>query len=329
MNRGFWDNLPKPFFVLAPMYDVTDVAFRSVLTKIGKPNVFFTEFVSADGLVHPEGYKRLSHHLKYEESERPIVAQIFGKNPDNFYKAAKLISELGFDGLDLNTGCPDKNTVKQGAGAGLFKTPELAKEILLAMKEGAGETPVSVKIRIGDTKVDWENWIATLLEAHPVAISVHLRTRKEMSKVPAHWDEMPKIVNFIHNYHNNNIDHNGSKRPLIVGNGDVESVAHGQRLIAETGCDGVMIGRGIFENPWAFSKNPTEERSIEERLGLLKLHTQLFEQHFTGVKSEQVMKRFFKIYVHGFPHAPELREKLYNTENLQDVPEIVDEFIKT
>ncbi len=327
MNRGFWDNVPKPFFVLAPMYDVTDTAFRSVLTKVGKPDVFFTEFVSADGLTHPEGRKRLEHHLKFEQDQRPIVAQLFGKNPDAFFQAAGLVADLGFEGLDLNCGCPDKNMIKQGSCAALFKNPTLAKDILRAMREGGKGLPVSVKIRIGDSNIDWEQWVTTLLEAQPAAITIHLRTRKEMSKVPAHWEEMTKIVKFVHNYYNNDDDNIKFEKPLIIGNGDVESVAHGIKLVSETNCDGIMIGRGIFTNPWLFSREPEKSRTVKEKLELLKLHTSLYQQNFSEIKSDQILKRFFKIYAHGFDGASELREKLYNADNLNTIPEIVDDFL--
>src|SRR3990167_6904854 len=210
MNRGFWDKLPKPFWVLAPMYDVTDVAFRETIIACGRPHVFFTEFTSTDGLMSA-GREKLMHHLQFEPNEHPIVAQIFGANPEKFYQTAKLIHELGFDGVDINMGCPKKAEIKGGACAALFKNPKLAQEIILATREGGrgpinrhateqGDLPVSVKIRIGDTKVDWEPWIASLLEVKPAAISIHLRTRKEMSKVPAHWELFPKIVTFIQSW---------------------------------------------------------------------------------------------------------------------------------
>jgi tRNA-dihydrouridine synthase len=320
------------------MYDVTDIAFRQVIADAGKPDVFFTEFISADGLVNAQGRVRLAHHLKFTPNQRPIVAQIFGSKPENFLKATQLIAELGFDGADLNTGCPDKNMMKQGSCAALYKNPELTKEILQAMHEGAGQLPVSVKIRIGDAKIDWENWIAALLQARPAAISIHLRTRKEASKVPAHWEEMPKIVEFINQNYNhydndnktdndNNPNHDQNCKPLIIGNGDVESLAQGKALTEKTGCDGIMIGRGIFHNPWLFGSNPDQVRTVKEKLELLKTHTSLFQQHFSGLKSDQTLKRFFKIYAHGFDGAAELREKLYNADNLNVIPKVIDDFL--
>lgn len=317
MNRGFWDALPKPFFVLAPMYDVTDFAFRQVVLKTGRPHVFFTEFVSSDGLCSDKGRERLMHHLKFEKNELPLIAQIFGAHPDKFTETAKLISDLGFSGIDINMGCPDKNIIKGGSCAALFKTPELAREIVEATKAGGGELPVSVKIRIGDTKIDWENWIATLLKAEPAAISIHLRTRKEMSKVPAHWEELPKIVEFIHSKTNE------ESRPLIVGNGDVLTLDEASAKQQESGCDGIMIGRGIFHNPWIFKEENHTEPTPENKIKIMLMHARLFEENYTGIKRFEVFKRFIKIYVNGFDGAQELREKLYECQNVSEIERIV------
>lgn len=312
MTRGFWDNLPQPFFVLAPMYDVTDAAFRRIVLKCGRPDVFFTEFISADGLVSA-GRDHLMHMLCFAPEERPIVAQIFGAKPDNFYQAAQLIAELGFDGIDVNMGCPDKNIIKNGSCAALFRTPQLAQEIVRATQEGAGELPVSIKIRIGDTKVDWENWVAALLETEPAALSVHLRTRKDMSKVPARWELMPAISAFIHQ------QTSAQNRPLIIGNGDVLTKKEAKEKATATGCDGIMIGRGVFSNPWVFAEDEPQDHDLSERLQLLLQHARLFEQEFANTKPFPVLKRFFKIYVHGFPGASELREKLYQATSVAEV----------
>jgi nifR3 family TIM-barrel protein len=311
MDYGFWKNLPKPFFALAPMYDVTDEAFRRIIATYGKPDVFYTEFTSTDGL-QSAGREKLLHHLKFSEIEHPIVAQVFGAKPEKFAQTSLLVKELGFDGIDINMGCPDKNIIKGGSCAALYKTPELAKEIILASKESG--IPVSCKIRIGDTKIDWENWIAKLLEAEPAAIGIHLRTRKEMSKVPAHWELMPNIVKFIEQ------QTTSETKPIIIGNGDIETPAQGRIKIEETGCDGVMIGRGIFGNPWLFAERiPTEE----ERMKVLIEHITLYDKIFTGVKHYDVMKRHFKAYLHGSEQAAELRAKLYETKSCQEALEIL------
>ncbi len=315
MTKGFWDKLEKPIMALAPLYDVTDAAFRFIIAKHGKPDVFYTEFTSSDGLMSA-GQAKLLHHLKFSDLEHPIVAQIFGTHPDKFQETAKLVKELGFDGFDINMGCPDKNIVKGGSCAGLFHNPDLAKEIILASKEGAGNLPVSVKIRIGDTKIDWENWIGKLLEAEPAAIAIHLRTRKEMSKVPAHWDEMTKIVKFI-NEHTT-----PETRPIILGNGDVMSLEEANQKVLETGCDGVMMGRAIFGNPWLFNTDKTDV-SEQKKLAVLLEHVELYDQMFNGVKPFDIMKRHFKAYVHGFDGAAELRAELYECKNADEVRAVI------
>lgn len=297
------------------MYDVTDAAFRAIIAKYGKPDVFWTEFVSTDGL-QSEGREKLMHHLKFSEIEHPIVAQVFGTKPEKYTATAELVKSLGFDGMDINMGCPDKNIIKGGSCAALFRTPELAKDLVLASKAGAGDMPISVKIRIGDTKIDWQGWIGTLLEAKPSAITIHLRTRKEMSKVPAHWELMPEIVKFIHD-HTTDDD-----RPVIIGNGDVLSIEDGKQKAEASGCDGIMIGRGIFGNPWLFSKRadvPTQA----EKIALLIEHIQLYDLEFEGKKHFDVMKRHFKNYIHGFAGSAELRAQLYECKNSSEVIELL------
>lgn len=317
MNKGFWDKLPKPFFILAPMYDVTDVAFRHVVSKCGPPHAYFTEFVSADGLSSSIGRERLMHHLLKENTNTPLVAQIFGAKPDKFIETASFLAGLGFDGIDINMGCPDKNIIKGGSCAALFKTPELAREIIERAKAGSNGLPVSIKIRIGDTKVDWENWISTLLKAKPAAISIHLRTRKEMSKVPAHWELMNDIVTLIQR------SIRVEDRPLIVGNGDVLTLGEAKQKVANTGCDGIMIGRGIFQNPWLFANDIPPEHSLQEKAQLLLLHAQLYEKYFAGVKPFEPLKRFYKIYINGFDGASELREELYAAASSLEIESIL------
>lgn len=317
MDRGFWDKLPRPFWVLAPMYDVTDVAFRQTVTACGPPHVFFTEFTSSDGLTSP-GRDRLMHHLLFEKNEHPIVAQIFGAHPEKFLETAKLIRELGFDGVDINMGCPKKAEMKGGACAALFKNPSLAQKIVLATREGAGNLPISVKIRIGDTKIDWQPWIASLLETRPAAISIHLRTRKEMSKVPAHWEELPKMVTFIQSCMN------VEDRPLVIGNGDVLSLSEARDKVNQSGCNGIMIGRGIFQNPWLFNEavdpatiSPTDKAKV------LLDHARRFEKLFSNIKRFDILKRFFKIYITNFPSAAEIRDELYHTASVDEAEAVL------
>ena len=316
---NFWSKLEKPIMALAPMYDVTDAAFRAIIAKYSKPAelfVMFTEFVSADGLMHPKGREKLLTMLKYSEEERPIVAQLFTAHPDKMREAAKFCAELGFDGIDINMGCPDATIEKQGSGIALCKTPALAQELIAAAKEGAGELPVSVKTRLGYSKTDL-TWLESLLKAKPAALTVHLRTREEMSKVPAHWELMPEIVKMA----------KGSG-VLIIGNGDVSSRADGLSKIAVYGVDGVMIGRGIFEDPWAFdTSTPKKEPTHHELLELMMRHVRLFEATWGAEKNYAVLKKFYKIYIKGFDGASDWRVKAMETNSPQEVYPIINELL--
>ncbi|TSC54972.1 MAG: tRNA-dihydrouridine synthase [Parcubacteria group bacterium LiPW_30] len=315
--KGFWKNLKKPFFVLAPMADVTDAAFRQIIAKYGKPDVFWTEFVSADGLCSPIGREKLLIDLAYTEEERPIVAQIFSSNPDNIRETAKLIKELGFDGLDINMGCPDRTIEKQGAGASLMKNPKLAQEIILAAKEGAGDMPVSVKTRLGYNKDILEEWLPALLEARPAVITVHARNRKELSDFPARWEMVKRAVE---------IRDELKSETLIIGNGDVKDIKDAEMKVKETGADGVMLGRSIFGNPFLFNRKQ-KEVDIKTRLEIMVEHTKLFEELFNGKKNFAVMKKHYKAYAHGFIGAKELRVELMETKNAKEVEGIVEKFL--
>ena len=316
-SNSFWDSLPQPFFVLAPMADVTDVSFRAMFAKYGKPDVFWTEFVSADGLCSP-GRESLKVDLLFEENQRPIVAQLFTSNPSNMYEAGMLAKDLGFDGIDINMGCPDRKIEKQGCGCAMIRSPETA----VAVIEAAQQTglPVSVKTRIGYNKDEIDTWVPTLLQTGIVALSMHLRTRKEMSKVPAHWDYMSRIVTL-----RNKI----APDIPVIGNGDVVGIADGEQKVQETGCDGIMIGRGIFGNPWVFNKQVSrEDVSIKERLQVAVEHTKLFEQKLP-MKSFNLMKKHYKAYIEGFDGAKELRTTLMDkAKTATDVEQIVEMFLQ-
>jgi len=321
---NFWQNLKqnkKHLFCLAPMADVTDCAFRKLITKYGKPDVFWTEFVSADGLAHPKAREKLLIDLKYEKNEHPIVAQIFGANPENIREASKLCKSLGFDGIDINMGCPDKTIEKQGSGACMIKNPELAKEIIRSAKEGGGGLPISVKTRVGYNKVDMD-WIRTLLAEDLAALTVHLRTRKEMSLVPAQWDLMRDVIK---------IRDEMNKDTIIIGNGDVVDIDDASRKCEEYGCDGAMLGRAIFGNPWLFRKGTKKEISLKERLSVMVEHTKLFEEMLVnppaGGKNFSIMKKHYKAYCNGFAGAKELRMKLMDTQNASEVEILVKEFL--
>jgi nifR3 family TIM-barrel protein len=318
VNLGFWEKLSRPVFVLAPMADVTDAAFRRIIAKYGKPPVMWTEFVSADGLVRaPEaGRKKLLKDLEYTEAERPIVAQFFTANPEYMKKAAELAHELGFDGIDINMGCPDKTINNQGAGACMIRTPEVAQAVIRAAKEGAGDLPVSVKTRLGWNTDELETWLPALLKAEPALITIHARTRKEMSLVPARWERVKRAVEIRNEL--------GSKT-LIFGNGDLKDLEDARTRVKESGADGAMLGKAIFGNPWLFKEyTPT----LKEKLEVMVEHTALFEELLGGVKNFNIMKKHYKAYVNGFDGAVELRTRLMQAENAQNVAEIVDFFLK-
>ena len=326
--------LDRPILALAPMADVTDAAFRRIIAQYGKPDVIFTEFVSCDGLCS-SGKNNLLPILKYTEKERPIVAQVFGAKPENFYESAKLIKGRGFDGLDINMGCPDKKVLKQGAGAALINNPKLAQEIIRQTKRGArlfggqaGEMPVSVKTRIGYEKYDkkeFKKWLTALLECEPSAVTIHARTKKEMSLVPAKWDVIAEAVKIRDKFFGDKKD-----KTLILGNGDVQSVADAEEKARISGADGVMIGRAVFGNPWLFANGEKDDTifSPSLKLSILLEHTKLFEKINKGRKFD-VMKKHFKAYVSGFPCTKELRIKLMVTKNAEDVEKIILAFLQS
>ena len=319
--NNFWKGLKekkgdKPILVLAPMADVTDAPFRRVIAKYGKPDVLWTEFVSADGLIlaPEEGRKKLLKSFEFSPEEKPIIAQIFGSKSENIEKAAALVQKLGFDGIDLNMGCPDRSIEKQKAGAAMIKYPDLAMGVILAAQKGAPNLPLSIKIRLGYNKDELEEWLPFLLETNPAVITIHARIRKDMSKVPADWSRIKRAVEIR--------DELGSET-LIFGNGDVATLEDADRRTEETGCDGVMIGRGIFGNPWFFSgKVP----STEEKLKVMVEHTKLFKELLPN-KSFSTMKKHYKAYVDGFEGAKELRLCLMDTQSAEEVENTVQTFL--
>jgi nifR3 family TIM-barrel protein len=322
---NFWNNLPGPFFGLAPMEDVTDVAFRQMFAQYGRyreggrmrgPDVMWTEFTSADGLVKG-GWKRLKHQLFYEENERPIVAQLFSAHPGRMREAAAICHELGFDGVDINMCCPSQTVVDNGCGSALIKKPQLAQNVIRAAREGAGGLPISVKTRTGFDEHQIEEWIPALLETNLAALSLHARNRKQMSKVPANWGlvERTRAIR----------DEIGVDT-LIIGNGDVGSMHEAGQLARKHDIDGVMVGRGAFGNPWFFNPDiDRDELSTQKRLSVMVEHAQTFDkklpdQHFA------VMRKHFKAYTKGLPHANDLRNKLMQTEDSGEVKAVVSDY---
>lgn len=317
LAMNFWQKLKNkknPIMVLAPMEDVTDTVFRQVIAKTGKPDIFFTEFISTDGLCSLGKIKTMTK-LKYTKNERPLVAQIWGTKPGNFYKAALLLAQMSFDGIDINMGCPVKNVLKIGACSALIKNPKLAIEIINSTKKGAGHLPVSVKTRIGYDEIETESWITTLLKSNIAALTIHARTVKEKSKVPAHWEEIGKVVG---------IRNKLGKDTLIIGNGDITSLAEAYQKSVQYKVDGAMVGRGIFHNVWLFNqKIIPEEVSLKERIDLLKFHVKLFKKTWGDTKDYNILKRFYKIYISGFSGAAGLREELMETKNFEEITSLV------
>lgn len=304
----FWNNLPKPFFCLAPMEDVTDVAYRALIAEYKAADVTWTEFTSADGLVRaPQPGKRsLLKKLAFSDNERPIVAQLFTAVPEHMEQAAALCVQLGFDGIDINMGCPDKKVEKQGCGSAMIKHPEHAAEIIQAAKKGAEGLPVSVKTRAGYKSDDeLEGWLQTLLEQNIAALTLHARTRNDLSKVPARWGLVARAVALRNSL---------GVSTKIIGNGDVQSIAHGRELVAQTECDGVMLGRAIFGNPSLFAETILNE---QEKIQALMRLIQLWQIHMEGVGNFAVLKKHFASFVKDFDGAKEFRSELMHTNDPQ------------
>lgn len=296
------------------MAGVTDAAFRAHLVRYSRPDVLWTEFVSCDGLCHPQGREALLVDLRYTEAERPIVAQVFTAHPDKMREAAALIADLGFDGLDINMGCPDRNVTRQGAGATLMKDPALAQAIIRAAQAGvAGRIPVSVKTRLGFDTDELETWLPALLETRPAAITLHCRTKKEMSKVPARWERVRRAVEIARD-----------SGTLILGNGDVKNIADARQRVAETGAAGVLLGRAVFGNPWLFDGTKefvTAREKLEAALDL----TETFSETFGDTKPIDLLKKHYRAYVAGFPEAKELRGRLMTAREPEEMTAIFED----
>lgn len=316
MTNNFWQELPRPFFVLAPMEDVTDTIFRHVVAEAGRPDVFFTEFTNSDSYCHPEGMQSVRGRLLFTEDEQPMVAHIWGDNPEFFRKMSIDMAKLGYKGIDINMGCPVPNVAGRGKGSGLILRPDVAAELIQAAK--AGGIPVSVKTRLGYKDVsEWEEWLTQILQHDIANLSIHLRTRKEMSAVDAHWELIPEIKALRDRI---------APNTLLTINGDIPDRTKGLELAEKYGIDGVMIGRGIFKNPFAFEKEP-REHSTQEYLDLLRLQLDLQDHYGDQLpRSMPGLHRFFKIYVKGFRGAGELRNQLMNTKSTDEVRALLDQF---
>jgi tRNA-dihydrouridine synthase len=302
--------LPRPFFVLAPMDDVTDTVFRQVVADCAKPDLSYTEFVNVDGL-QSAGREHLLHKLKLTDKEKPVIAQLWGLKPENFYKTAKELAGMGFAGVDLNMGCPVKTVIKNGACAALINNRPLAGEIIDATREGAGDSlPVSVKTRVGFTTIDME-WIEFLLSKILNMLSIHGRTARELSKVPANWELLGRARELRDSL---------SPSTLIVGNGDVMSRGQGEELAKKYKLDGIMIGRGIFHDPFIFGENsPWQDWSKRQKLELFARHIELYLKTYeNGERRFEALRKFCKVYINGFEGASELRGQFMETKTPQE-----------
>jgi tRNA-dihydrouridine synthase len=320
---NYFKTLPKPFFVLAPMDDVTDTVFRRIVAGCAAPDLCVTEFVNADGLQSP-GQQKLLKKLRFTEDEPPLIAQIWGKDPDNFYKTAQQLAdgtfakELGlpdginFAGVDLNMGCPQKTEVKNGTCAALMNDRPLAEAIIDATKKGLdGRLPLSVKTRVGYDRVDM-TWIEFLLNKNLDLLTVHGRTKAQMSKVPADWELIGQARELRDRI---------APGTLIVGNGDVMNRRHGLELAQKYQLDGIMLGRGIFHDPYAFAEqSPWEDFTPQQRIDLYKKHVELFASTWKNRERPiQTLNKFCKIYINHFENAKELREQLMGSKSVNEL----------
>ena len=313
---NIWQKTEKkgPICCLAPMEGVTDIVFRQVIAHAGRPDLFFTEFTNVSSYASEKGRPNALERLEIAPTDSPIIAQIWGKNPEHFSQTVSALAKLGFSGVDLNFGCPDRHVNHAGGGAQMIRTPELAIDCFRRTVEHANGLPVSIKTRLGFTYIDeYKNWLPQLLAEHPAALTVHLRTRKEMSKVPAHYELIPEIIKLKDNI---------SPETKLLINGDIKTRADGEQLVKENpGLDGFMIGRGVFQNPYCFTNHvPTKE----ELLALLNLHLDLFDKH--AQSNFEPLKHYFKIYIKDFSGASDLRQKLMECHSTNEARSILQAF---
>jgi len=357
---SFWHDIAQPIIGLSPMDGVTDPAFRLMVARYGKPDVQFTEFINVDEVCH--GVDAAWSQLRYDEIERPIVAQIYGADPDKFYQVAQVVCELGFDGVDINMGCPSKNVSARGCGAALIRNPPLAKEIIRAvqagvrdwasghrldavglrprvvervkalasMRTGDGTTPrrpipVSVKTRLGYDAVVIEDWAAVLLEERPAALSIHGRTLAQMYRGRADWDAIGRAAKLVR-----------ETSTLVFGNGDVESMDDLVRKVRDTQVHGVLIGRSALGNPWIFRAKARAKAAVggsaltelqpdvplQERFRVALEHARYFES-LGGASRFSAMRKHLGWYCTGFFKAAEVRAQMFRATSSYDVERIL------
>ncbi len=313
--NNIWQEQTSPFFVLAPLDDVTDTVFRQVVARAAKPDIFFTEFTNVDGYFSV-GQESVGRKLRWDSDvEQPLIGQVWGKNPDNYFRMGQELVKLGFVGADINMGCPERSVVKSGNGAGIIGDYERAEANIQALKHGIdGRIPVSVKTRIGINTIITEEWVSFLLSQGLDALTIHGRTAREMSKVPAHWDEIGKAVKLRDEL---------APATKIIGNGDVLTRQQGLELASQWGVDGIMIGRGIFQDIFVF-EDIANEHTHQELLGILLFHLDLHERTWGDQKRFEPLKKFFKVYVNGFPNASELRAELMGCKDHASARQVVE-----
>lgn len=341
-----WKNLNKPFFVLAPMEGATDTVFRQIVASCESPDVFFTEFTNTDGILS-EGAQHVGQRLIYSKKEKPIIAQIWGTNPKSFYESAKIIEKMGFDGIDINMGCPDPHVAKKGGGAALILNPSLAKEIITTTKRATEDwangtdiakiglsekiidwvkrfvdrggisvkkvpIPVSVKTRIGYEQIVTESWIENLLETEPVNISLHGRTLKQMYTGSANWEEIAKAAKIVK-----------KTSTTLLGNGDIKSKADAIKKISDYGLDGVLIGRATFGAPEIFTG---ESFSLNKKLNIAIEHCEAFE-NLTPELNFLSVRKHLAWYCKGFENAVEARIALMQTNSADEVRDVIKKIL--
>ncbi|MBP5512235.1 tRNA-dihydrouridine synthase family protein [Candidatus Saccharibacteria bacterium] len=314
---NIWNELETPFLILAPLEGVTDCVFRAVINRAGRPDLFYTEFTNVSSFASERGRHDALERLTVKPEDKPIIAQIWGKNPEHFGELAKNLESMGFSGLDLNFGCPDRHVNKAGGGAAMIRTPELAVEVIKQAKANTN-LPVSVKTRLGFTYVDeYKEWLPLLLKQNLAALTVHLRTRKEMSKVAAHYELIPEIIKL-----RNEI---APETKLII-NGDIKNRAEALKLHEQyPEIDGFMIGRGVFQNPYCFTDH---EPTKQELLDLFRFHLDQYDQHEKEVEKYpyEPLKHFFKVYINSFDGASDLRVKLMECKTTDELRQVIDSY---
>lgn len=333
MNKGFWQDLDKPIVGLSPMDGVTDAPWRFIAKKYGKPDVIYTEFVSAEGLWRVQRRGEMEHRiwseLWFDKTERPIVAQIFGSDPESFYISAKIVAEMGFDGIDINMGCPSPGLERRGGGAGLIREPALAKKIVeetrrgvyeYASEKGVAEIPVSLKTRIGSEKIDLEWWKQIAVWQMPV-VAMHGRTFKQLYSGKADWESLARASSIIR-----------ESGTIFLANGDIKKMLQGNRVELNDGdvvyldgvFDGVLIGRSVMGNPWALRKEGVAV-DIKEKMRVAVEHAYKFEEVFGRGKFFPIRKHL-TWYAHGMENATELRQKLVRCESAAEVEKVVSDW---